>query len=150
MAAHRWSQICAACVFATSCAGSTTGNGLSTLSATPQAAADAGDAIPTGALPARAGNPFLGASFYIDPGYVEEVESLAGSMAEAAGAARVRKVKAFPTAVWLSSIADVKNVEPTLARAQKQALHSASRWSPPSCSSIFRIATAPPRRPRES
>jgi cellulose 1,4-beta-cellobiosidase len=51
----------------------------------------------------RAGaNPFDGARFYVNPEYVAKVEA---SAANAAGdAERLRKVEAFPTAIWLSSI----------------------------------------------
>jgi len=49
-------------------------------------------------------NPFSGASFYVDPTYVAQIEATAA--ANPAQAERLRKVEAFPTAVWLASIAN--------------------------------------------
>ncbi len=53
--------------------------------------------------PSAEGNLFAGAGFYVDPGHVKKVE--AAAKASPADAALLKKVEAFPTAVWLSSIA---------------------------------------------
>jgi cellulose 1,4-beta-cellobiosidase len=87
-------------------------------------------APPTGGAPAAAplpsaqpatGNPFAGASFYVDPRYAAKVEATA--RANPARAAQLRKVEAFPTALWIDSIASVANVPGQLddaAARQKQ------------------------------
>jgi cellulose 1,4-beta-cellobiosidase len=62
--------------------------------------------------PAREGNPFVGAHFYVDPAYVAEVEaSIKRSPGEAA---LLKKVEAFPTSIWLSSVKAVGGVGKTL------------------------------------
>ncbi|HLK37858.1 MAG TPA: glycoside hydrolase family 6 protein [Polyangiaceae bacterium] len=53
-------------------------------------------------------NPFAGARFYVDPGFVAKVEATAASTP--ARADQIRRVEAFPTAVWLDSIASVASV----------------------------------------
>lgn len=63
-------------------------------------------------------SPFEGADLFVDPGYVAKVE--AAAKADKANAALIRKVAAYPTAVWLDSIAAVPNVRKTLEAAQKQ------------------------------
>jgi cellulose 1,4-beta-cellobiosidase len=71
--------------------------------------------------PPAAGNPFAGASFYVDPAYVAKVEGTA--RANPARAAQLRKVEAFPTAIWIDSIASVATVPRVLDDAlnrQKQ------------------------------
>ncbi len=55
-----------------------------------------------GATPST-GNPFDGASFYVNPEYVAKVEAAATQTP--ASAAQFRKVEAYPTAIWLDSIA---------------------------------------------
>ena len=66
------------------------------------------------------GNPFTGASFYINPDYVAQVQSSI-DMSPADGAL-LEKVKAYPTAIWLDRIAMVEEVGPHLdaALAQQQ------------------------------
>jgi cellulose 1,4-beta-cellobiosidase len=67
-------------------------------------------------------NPFTGAGFYINPEYVAEVEATVASTP--ADAARLRKVEAFPTAVWLDSVAKAHRASHYLDEAlaqQKQA-----------------------------
>jgi cellulose 1,4-beta-cellobiosidase len=56
----------------------------------------------TGATPST-GNLFDGASFYVNPEYVAKVEAAAAQ--SPASAAQFRKVEAYPTAIWLDSIA---------------------------------------------
>src|SRR5262249_58564987 len=50
-------------------------------------------------------NPFGGAQFYVNPDYVREVESSISM--DAADAPLLAKMKTFPTAIWLDSIAKV-------------------------------------------
>src|SRR5580698_8346333 len=52
------------------------------------------------------GNPFDDAIFYVDPEYVAKVERAAA--AHPAEAERLRKVEAFPTAVWLDSMKNAR------------------------------------------
>lgn len=66
-----------------------------------------------------AGNPFLGARFYINADYVRKVEDTASRHPDQAE--RIRKVEAYPTAVWLDSIKSVKRVAAALSAAQEQA-----------------------------
>lgn len=63
-------------------------------------------------------SPFEGAELFVDPGYVAKVE--AAAKADKANAALIRKVAAYPTAVWLDSIAALPNIKRTLEAAQKQ------------------------------
>ncbi len=63
-------------------------------------------------------NPFLDADFFLNPDYVNAVE--AAAQAAPAEAEAIRKVKRYPTAMWLSSIADVANVPRWLGQAKKQ------------------------------
>jgi len=64
-------------------------------------------------------NPFENVRFYINPDYVQKVESAAAS-ASPADAALMRKVEAYPTAIWLDSIASTSNVGRHLDGAQQQ------------------------------
>lgn len=66
----------------------------------------------------KAGNPFAGSTFFVNPGYVTSVE--AAATADPANAALLRKVAAFPTAIWLDSIAAVPSVSALLDQAQEQ------------------------------
>ncbi|MCL2448331.1 MAG: glycoside hydrolase family 6 protein [Polyangiaceae bacterium] len=68
--------------------------------------------------PAAAGNLFADAVFYIDPAYVAKVES--SIKTHAADAALLKKVEAFPTAVWLDSIKAAATVGKTLDSAAAQ------------------------------
>jgi cellulose 1,4-beta-cellobiosidase len=60
----------------------------------------------TGATPST-GNFFDGASFYVNPDYVAKVEAAAAQ--SPANASKFRKVEAYPTAIWLDSIAAAKD-----------------------------------------
>jgi cellulose 1,4-beta-cellobiosidase len=70
------------------CGGGSQTAGTGTVPSAPQAARD---------------NPFAGARFYVNPEYAAKVEATIA--AAPAQAERLRKVEAFPTAVWLNSIA---------------------------------------------
>lgn len=66
-------------------------------------------------------NPFTGARFYVNPQYAAKVESTIA--AAPAQAERLRRVEAFPTAVWLDSIAKARGASRYLDEAlalQKQ------------------------------
>ncbi|MGH7440281.1 MAG: glycoside hydrolase family 6 protein [Polyangiaceae bacterium] len=84
-------------------------------------ACGASPAAPTapggGSVALTTGNPFDGARFYVNPAYGAKVESTAtgqpGEVAE-----RVRRAKAFPTAVWLSSISLVRDASRYLDAAR--------------------------------
>jgi len=54
------------------------------------------------------GNPFEGATIPVDPAYVAELEATVP--AAGARASKVRAMEAYPTAVWLDSIASVSSV----------------------------------------
>jgi cellulose 1,4-beta-cellobiosidase len=71
----------------------------------------------TGATPST-GNFFDGASFYLDPQYVAKVETAATQ--SPANAAKFRKVEAYPTAIWLDSIAAARETSRTLDAAAAQ------------------------------
>ena len=64
-------------------------------------------------------NPFLGATFYINPEYVKEVEDAAAASPE--NAATIKKVEAYPTATWLVMNSFAEKVPKVLADAEKQA-----------------------------
>ncbi|MDP9037584.1 MAG: glycoside hydrolase family 6 protein, partial [Myxococcota bacterium] len=83
----------------------------------PSAAAGAKPTV-TVVPPPEEGNPFTGAQFYIDPAYVAKVES---TIKAAPGeAALLKKVEAYPTAIWLDSIRMVGTVSKTLDDAAAQ------------------------------
>lgn len=64
------------------------------------------------------GNPFVGAKMYVNPDYARQVQH---SMDLApVDAARLQKMKAMPTAVWLDRIATVEKVGPILDAALAQ------------------------------
>ena len=63
-------------------------------------------------------SPFEGAKFFLNPDYTAKVEGAA--KADKANADLIKKVAAYPTAVWLDSIASVPNVAKTLDAAEKQ------------------------------
>jgi cellulose 1,4-beta-cellobiosidase len=67
-------------------------------------------------------SPFADVSFYVNPDFVAQVEKTA--KATPADAAAIRKVEAFPTAVWLDSIARAKTIGKTLDDAEAQAKKS--------------------------
>lgn len=77
----------------------------------PAAAADAKPEVKV-TPPNAEGNPFAGAHFYVDPRYVTKVES--SIKADGADAALLKKVEAFPTAIWLDSIKAAGTVARTL------------------------------------
>ena len=73
----------------------------------------------TGATPST-GNFFDGASFYVNPDYAAKVEAAAAQ--SPTNASQFRKVEAYPTAIWLDSIAAAKqtpNYLDTIAAQQK-------------------------------
>jgi cellulose 1,4-beta-cellobiosidase len=63
-------------------------------------------------------NPFLDVNFFLNPEYVENVEATAKAFPAEAEA--IRKVKQYPTGLWLDSIAHVANLPLWLAEARKQ------------------------------
>jgi len=71
----------------------------------------------TGAPP-PAVNPFQGARFYVDPEFARTVARVPTATPE--DAARMKKVAAYPTAVWLESVETAKLAGPTLDDALKQ------------------------------
>jgi cellulose 1,4-beta-cellobiosidase len=70
------------------------------------------------AAPPPAVNPFKGARFYVDPEFARMVASATAPTPE--DTARLKKVAAFPTAVWLESVETAKLAGPTLDDALKQ------------------------------
>ena len=86
--------------------------------ATPSAAPSTPPPDTTPPLP----NPFADADFYVNPDFVAQVEKTA--KATPAQAAAIRKVEAFPTAVWMDSIAKTKSVGHYLEGAEAQAKKS--------------------------
>jgi cellulose 1,4-beta-cellobiosidase len=66
-------------------------------------------------------NPFLGVDFFLNPEYAANVEATA--QAFPSDAAVIRKVKQYPTALWLDSISQVASIPKWLdqAKAQQQA-----------------------------
>ncbi|HEY4016910.1 MAG TPA: glycoside hydrolase family 6 protein [Polyangiaceae bacterium] len=82
----------------------------------PAPAAEAGaKAGPQVTPPPADSNPFAGAAFYVDPGYVAKVESSVKEFP--ADAELLKKVTTVPTAVWLDSIKAVGAVSKTLDAA---------------------------------
>ena len=73
----------------------------------------------TNTAPADPTNPFVGASFYINPEYVKEVEDAAAASPE--NAATIKKVEAFPTATWLVMNSFIAKIPKVLDAAAKQA-----------------------------
>jgi len=72
---------------------------------------------PTAAA-APAVNPFQGANFYVDPEFSRMVGKITAPTPE--DGARLKKVGAYPTAVWLESLETAKLAGPTLDDALKQ------------------------------
>jgi cellulose 1,4-beta-cellobiosidase len=72
-----------------------------------------------GETPAPDTNPFDGARLYVNPDYVSEVEATAASAPPADGA-RLRKLEAFSTAIWLDSIEKAATVGHYLDAAAAQ------------------------------
>jgi cellulose 1,4-beta-cellobiosidase len=63
-------------------------------------------------------NPFLDVNFFLNPEYVENVEATAKAFPQEAEA--IRKVKQYPSGLWLDSIAHIANVPKWLDEARKQ------------------------------
>ena len=63
-------------------------------------------------------NPFLDVNFFLNPEYVDNVEATAKAFPAEAKA--IRKVKQYPTGLWLDSIAHVANLPLWLGEARKQ------------------------------
>jgi cellulose 1,4-beta-cellobiosidase len=63
-------------------------------------------------------NPFVGVKFFLNPEYVANVEETAKKHPSDAEA--IRKVKQYPTAVWIDSIAHIANLPGWLDEAKKQ------------------------------
>jgi cellulose 1,4-beta-cellobiosidase len=74
-------------------------------------------AAPT-APPPPAVNPFQGAKFFVDPEFATTVGKVTPPTPE--DAARLKKLGAFPTAVWLETLETAKLAGPTLDAALKQ------------------------------
>jgi cellulose 1,4-beta-cellobiosidase len=72
----------------------------------------------TNTVPPDPTNPFVGASFYIDPEYVKEVEDAAAAAPDLAD--KIKKVAAFPTAKWIVMNSFVAKIPKVLAAAEKQ------------------------------
>jgi cellulose 1,4-beta-cellobiosidase len=75
-----------------------------------------------GSKSTRAENPFIGARFFINPAYKASVEAAAA--ADPTRGAQLVKVAAYPTAIWLDSIAAVANVSTALDQALEQQARS--------------------------
>ena len=85
---------------------------------TPNSPSGSNTPIPvTTPSPANASNPFDGATMMKNPDYVAKVEGAAKNNPE--DAATILKVKEFPTAVWLDSIAAIPNIKKVLTAAEK-------------------------------
>jgi cellulose 1,4-beta-cellobiosidase len=64
-------------------------------------------------------NPFENVRYYINPDYVQKAEA-AAARATPADAALIRKIEAYPTAIWLDNIAKVASINRYLDDAQQQ------------------------------
>ena len=76
---------------------------------------DANDAEPA--------NPFARVNYYINPDYTAKIEAAAAKAAPA-DAALMRKVAAYPTAIWLDSIAKASTIGKYLDDARQQQVKS--------------------------
>jgi len=79
------------------------------------------DAVPDRAKPGEKlarSNPFKGARFFINPGYVANVEATAKRHPDEADT--IRKVAQYPSAVWLDKIAAIANLPAWLDEAKRQ------------------------------
>ena len=63
-------------------------------------------------------NPFAGATLYVNPDYAKTVEGLAAAHPTEAGL--LKKMAALPTAIWISWIADTKEIPRYLDDAHQQ------------------------------
>jgi cellulose 1,4-beta-cellobiosidase len=68
-------------------------------------------------------NPFYGVRYYVNPDYVEKVEA-AAAKATPADAALMRRVKAYPTAIWLDSIEKAGTIGKYLDGAKQEQLRT--------------------------
>lgn len=73
----------------------------------------------TNKAPPDPSNPFLGATFFLNPEYVKEVEDAAA--ASPANADAIKKVAGYPTATWIVMNSFVSKVPKVLDLAAKQA-----------------------------
>ncbi len=81
--------------------------------------AEVSPVAPPATQPAPDGvNPFAGARLYVNPDYVKAVQGL--EEAHANEAVLLRRLESLPTAIWLSWIADTKDVSRTLDDALRQ------------------------------
>lgn len=94
---------------------------------------------PMGASDAEPGNPFANVRYYINPDYLKKVEAAAAS-ATPADAAAMRKVEAYPTAIWLDSIAQAQ----TITRYLDDALQQQTRTGQPTLT-VFVVYDLPNR-----
>lgn len=67
-------------------------------------------------------NPFKGVRFFLNPDYIEQVESTARKFPDLA--AKLRKVEQYPTGLWLDSIAQVATLPRWLDEAKQQQAES--------------------------
>lgn len=65
------------------------------------------------------GNPFENVRYYVNPDYVQKAEA-AAAKATPADALAIRKIEAYPTAIWLDTIAKVASVGRYLDDAKQQ------------------------------
>ncbi len=72
-----------------------------------------------GAEQSAVGNPFVGASFFVNPEYSRKVEATA--LEYPAEASAIRKVAAVPTAIWLDSVNSAQSVSSVLQTAEQTA-----------------------------
>jgi cellulose 1,4-beta-cellobiosidase len=82
------------------------------------AASCAGIGQTGGSSPGSTKNPFKDVAFFLNPAYTESVEATAKRHPDMADT--IRKVAQNPTAVWLDSIANVKNLKGWLDEAKQQ------------------------------
>jgi cellulose 1,4-beta-cellobiosidase len=98
-------------------------SGLTNAEPAQQVAAGAQrEAVPANDDPtfdAKAHNPFLGAQLAINPEYVKSVEASAALHPAQSG--QIRKLEAYPTAIWIDSIEKAKSISGTLRAAASQA-----------------------------
>ena len=81
--------------------------------------AEVSPVVPPTTPPAPDGvNPFAGARLYVNPDYVKAVQAL--EAAHASEAALLKRMESLPTAIWLSWIADTKDVPRYLDDALQQ------------------------------
>jgi len=72
-----------------------------------------------GSQQSAVGNPFVGATYFLNPEYTSRLEATAST--HPGEALAIRKVTHFPTAVWLDTIERAKSVSSVLEAAAQQA-----------------------------